>query len=63
MVNALSLASRIHALVPADESPENTEGYEGFTILPASKAPLNARRCITSFAILTAKHLKRVSAK
>lgn len=30
MVNALSLAARIHAEVPADESPENTEGYEGF---------------------------------
>lgn len=30
MVNALSLAARIHAEVPADESPEMTEGYEGF---------------------------------
>ena len=30
MVNALSLAARIHAEVPADESPETTEGYEGF---------------------------------
>ena len=30
MVNALSLAARIHAEVPAEESPEMTEGYEGF---------------------------------
>lgn len=37
MVNALSLASRIHALVPADESPENTEGYEGFYHLTSIK--------------------------
>ncbi len=35
MVNALSLAARIHAEVPADEAPETTEGYEGFIILPA----------------------------
>jgi tripeptide aminopeptidase len=39
MVNALSLAARIHAEVPADEAPETTEGYEGFYHLPASKAP------------------------
>lgn len=32
MVNALSLAARIHAEVPAEESPEMTEGYEGFII-------------------------------
>lgn len=30
MVNALSLATRFHEQVPADESPETTEGYEGF---------------------------------
>jgi tripeptide aminopeptidase len=30
MVNALSLAARIHAEVPAQESPECTEGYGGF---------------------------------
>lgn len=32
MVNALSLAARIHTEIPADEVPETTEGYEGFTI-------------------------------
>ncbi|AHG22258.1 peptidase T [Chania multitudinisentens RB-25] len=30
MVNALSLAARFHQALPADETPENTEGYEGF---------------------------------
>ena len=35
MVNALSLAARIHAEVPADEAPETTEGYEGFITSPA----------------------------
>ena len=30
MVNALSLAARIHAEVPASEAPETTDGYEGF---------------------------------
>lgn len=30
MVNALSLAMRIHAQIPAEESPEMTDGYEGF---------------------------------
>ncbi|MBB3320870.1 peptidase T [Atlantibacter sp. RC6] len=37
MVNALSLAARIHADVPADESPEMTEGYEGFYHLHSMK--------------------------
>ncbi|PVZ87997.1 peptidase T [Serratia sp. S1B] len=37
MVNALSLASRIHQALPADESPENTEGYQGFYHLSSIK--------------------------
>ncbi|KEY58394.1 peptidase T [Serratia sp. DD3] len=37
MVNALSLASRIHQALPADEAPENTEGYQGFYHLSAIK--------------------------
>ncbi|MGY5957449.1 peptidase T [Kosakonia sp. BK9b] len=37
MVNALTLASRIHALVPEEESPEHTEGYEGFYHLTSIK--------------------------
>ncbi|MDX7999637.1 peptidase T [Xenorhabdus sp. Reich] len=30
MVNALSLAIRIHHALPSEETPEHTEGYEGF---------------------------------
>lgn len=30
MINALQVANDIHALLPANERPENTEGYEGF---------------------------------
>ncbi|KNC09076.1 peptidase T [Klebsiella sp. RIT-PI-d] len=41
MVNALSLASRIHADVPADESPEHTEGYEGFYHLTSMKGTVD----------------------
>ncbi|WP_409307642.1 peptidase T [Pectobacterium sp. B1J-3] len=37
MVNALTLASRFHQEVPADESPENTEGYQGFYHLHSIK--------------------------
>lgn len=37
MVNALSLATRIHAQVPEGESPECTEGYEGFYHLTSLK--------------------------
>jgi len=37
MVNALTLATRIHALVPVEESPEQTEGYEGFYHLTTIK--------------------------
>ncbi|MEN3755140.1 peptidase T [Mangrovibacter yixingensis] len=37
MVNALSLAARIHAEVPAEEAPETTEGYEGFYHLHSMK--------------------------
>ncbi len=41
MVNALSLAARIHAEVPADESPECTEGYEGFYHLNTMKGSVD----------------------
>lgn len=37
MVNALSLAMRIHAQIPAEESPEMTDGYEGFYHLNSVK--------------------------
>lgn len=30
MVNALTLASRIHLALPQDETPETTDGYQGF---------------------------------
>lgn len=30
LVNALTLATRFHALMPQDQTPETTEGYEGF---------------------------------
>ena len=41
MVNALTLATRIHSLVPADESPETTEGYEGFYHLASIKGAVD----------------------
>ncbi|MCG8709992.1 peptidase T [Brenneria sp. 4F2] len=37
MVNALTLASRYHQEVPADETPENTDGYQGFYHLHSMK--------------------------
>ncbi|AKP35168.1 peptidase T [Yersinia aleksiciae] len=37
MVNALSLATRFHQELPADETPEHTEGYEGFYHLQSIK--------------------------
>ncbi|PWC11401.1 peptidase T [Brenneria roseae subsp. americana] len=37
MVNALTLASRFHQEVPADESPEKTSGYQGFYHLHSVK--------------------------
>lgn len=33
MVNALSLAADFHALLPLDQRPENTRGYQGFYML------------------------------
>ena len=41
MVNALSIAARIHAEVPADESPECTAGYEGFYHLQGMKGSVD----------------------
>lgn len=41
MVNALSLAARIHAEVPANETPECTEGYEGFYHLHGIKGSVD----------------------
>ncbi|RYC48367.1 peptidase T [Pectobacterium zantedeschiae] len=37
MVNALTLASRYHQHVPGSESPEQTEGYQGFYHLHSMK--------------------------
>ncbi|MDD9341521.1 MAG: peptidase T [Providencia heimbachae] len=37
MVNALALASRIHGMLPENETPENTDGYEGFYHLTSIK--------------------------
>ncbi|NKI75590.1 peptidase T [Dickeya sp. CFBP 2040] len=37
MVNALSLATRFHQRVPVDETPEQTEGYQGFYHLHSMK--------------------------
>ncbi|MEI9881351.1 peptidase T [Atlantibacter hermannii] len=41
MVNALSLAARIHAEIPADESPEMTDGHEGFYHLNVMKGSVD----------------------
>lgn len=41
MVNALSLAARIHAEVPAEESPEMTDGHEGFYHLHTMKGSVD----------------------
>ena len=35
LVNALSLAAELDAMLPADERPEHTEGYQGFFFLEA----------------------------
>ncbi len=37
MVNALSLATRIHAEIPVDETPERTDGHMGFYHLASMK--------------------------
>ncbi|GAE10321.1 peptidase T [Yersinia pseudotuberculosis NBRC 105692] len=58
MVNALSLATRYHQELPVDETPECTEGYDGF-YRKVLKARLNALRCTTLFEISIAIALKR----
>jgi tripeptide aminopeptidase len=63
MVNALSLAARIHAEVPADEAPEPPKAMKASIIWPASKARSIGPRCTTSSAILTASSLRRASAR
>ncbi|ACS85857.1 peptidase T [Musicola paradisiaca Ech703] len=37
MVNALTLATRFHQEIPVDETPEHTEGYQGFYHLHSAK--------------------------
>ncbi|AHF74110.1 Tripeptide aminopeptidase [Candidatus Sodalis pierantonius str. SOPE] len=41
MVNALSLATRYHQMMPAAESPEATSGYEGFYHLNTMKGSVD----------------------
>lgn len=41
MVNALSLATRYHQMMPAAESPETTAGYEGFYHLNTMKGSVS----------------------
>ncbi len=37
MVNAMTLASQFHCRMPADETPETTEGYQGFYHLKSAE--------------------------
>lgn len=41
MVNALTLASRFHQMMPVDETPETTEGYAGFYHLHTLKGSVD----------------------
>ena len=42
MINALSVACELNALLPADQRPEHTEGYEGFYHLTALNGTVEA---------------------
>ncbi|WP_127959362.1 peptidase T [Serratia microhaemolytica] len=42
MVNALSLATRFHQMLPAEETPEQTEGYQGFYHLDCIKGSVES---------------------
>ena len=63
MVNALSLAARIHAEVPADESPEKTEGYEGFYHLASMKGTVDRADMHYIIRDFDRSSLKRVNAR
>ncbi|GKX54491.1 peptidase T [Leminorella grimontii] len=41
MISALTLAARFQQMLPADETPENTEGYEGFYHLNAIRGSVD----------------------
>ncbi|WP_413734209.1 peptidase T [Sodalis sp. RH21] len=41
MVNALTLAARFHQKMPADETPETTDGYQGFYHLNTMKGSVD----------------------
>src|SRR5476649_484168 len=41
MVNALTLATRFHQLMPINETPETTEGYQGFFHLNSMKGSVD----------------------
>ncbi len=42
MINALNVAHDLHALLPKEERPEHTEGYEGFFHLVSLKGDCNS---------------------
>ncbi|STR67842.1 Tripeptide aminopeptidase [Klebsiella michiganensis] len=63
MVNALSLAARIHAEVQRTKRRKPPKAMRASTIWPASKARSIGPICTTSSAILTASSLRPASAK
>ena len=63
MVNALSLATRIHQALPADEAPETTEGYQGFYHLSSIKGSVERAEMHYILRDFEREGLKRASAR
>ena len=65
MVNASRLAVEFQNMIPENETPEQTEGYQGFYTSSASRAAARRQSSATSSAITTATGLKtaRISSR
>ena len=50
MINSQTLAARFHAAMPAEQTPECTQGYEGFFHLAGWRARWRRPPCTTSSA-------------
>ncbi len=57
MINAVLLGQQFNSLLPPNEVPERTEGYEGFYHLMKMNGDVEKQHFIILFAIMTVINL------
>lgn len=60
MINSIYLANQFITMLPSQERPEHTTGYEGFYHLIGIQGMWSKALCLISSAIMTVQNLRTV---